>query len=782
MTKAVIEITGDASGLASAVQQANQQIGTLSQQVQKASEDMKEGFGRLRSVGLQVMAALGLADLAKQSLDASIKLEKMSTTLRFASGSADEAAKNNEFLRRTVKELGLDLATAGDAFAKLAAAARGTKLEGEGARSVFDAVAKASTAMGLNAEQTQGALLAVQQMMSKGTVQAEELRGQLGERLPGAFQIAARSLGVTTEELGKLLEKGMVPAAEFLPRFAAQLRVELGDAALKAADSLQAAMNRMQSAKLEALKAMQNADLTKAMFGGFTEFLETLPQVLQKSTLDIQFWARGIAATMAVLADTITMPLRLFNAGQEMIGQTVAKWYFWEERMAAQKRGDAAGAERARQMGESVQMPDRQFSPTVNTLYANRAFAANEMGPGRAEFSVQQASNQRAADLALLATKAKLGAGDDKEAAKAAEELRKRLQKSEEDYLEGLVKNADEEFWLQGQRNRARLKEIKDAEELAAALTGKLNPAYAEHVKVLEELVTAVQRGGMSQEDANDALERAGMAAMAATDPFAKFREQLKETAAGFNEILTPAEEYARKIERIELLVRENQISEEQADRQRRKAWADFSASLKDSNQTLEKGVDIAKDLGATFSSAFEDAVTRGKGVRAVLQGIVQDLARMAIRQAVTNPAASMVQMGINALGTLAYNAFSPTGASAAQQAAVADWTFYGDQAYAAGVSGARAVGGYVEAGSLYRVNDGGMGQFEAFRPRVSGEIVSLGAGGDQGPVVHQTINISTGVAQTVRAEVMRLLPAIQNATQAGWADRRARGGSYARA
>ena len=41
--------------------------------------------------------------------------------------------------------------------------------------------------MGLSADQTSGVLLALQQMISKGTVQAEELRGQLGERLPGAL-------------------------------------------------------------------------------------------------------------------------------------------------------------------------------------------------------------------------------------------------------------------------------------------------------------------------------------------------------------------------------------------------------------------------------------------------------------------------------------------------------------------------------------------------------------------------------------------------------------------
>ena len=79
-----------------------------------------------------------------------------------------------------------------------------------------------------------GALLAVSQMISKGTVQAEELRGQLGERLPGAFQIAARAMGVSTQELGKMLEQGKVVADDFLPKFAAELQktYQVGEKAL----------------------------------------------------------------------------------------------------------------------------------------------------------------------------------------------------------------------------------------------------------------------------------------------------------------------------------------------------------------------------------------------------------------------------------------------------------------------------------------------------------------------------------------------------------------------
>ena len=68
--------------------------------------------------------------------------------------------------------------------------------------------------MGLSVENQERAFLALNQMMSKGTVQAEELRGQLGEALPGAFGIMAKAVGVTEKELQNMMKAGEVLADE----------------------------------------------------------------------------------------------------------------------------------------------------------------------------------------------------------------------------------------------------------------------------------------------------------------------------------------------------------------------------------------------------------------------------------------------------------------------------------------------------------------------------------------------------------------------------------------
>lgn len=189
--------------------------------------------------------------LGKAGLEAAISFDRIQRTLTAATGSAEAGSAAYAQVRDVVVRLGLDLESSSLQFAKLAAASKGTALEGAGVQRIFEAVATASAVLGLSSEQTGGALQAIQQMMSKGTVQAEELRGQLGERLPGAFRLAAESMGLTTRELGKLLESGRVISDEFLPKLADVLLTTFGPRAKEASESFQSSLARLGTAFFE---------------------------------------------------------------------------------------------------------------------------------------------------------------------------------------------------------------------------------------------------------------------------------------------------------------------------------------------------------------------------------------------------------------------------------------------------------------------------------------------------------------------------------------------------
>lgn len=210
--------------------------------------------GMAGAIGIATGAAAAwkAIDFAKSLTEAGMAAERLANAMAASLGGYKQAESAMSFLRDQSKALGTDLYTSAEAFQKLAASAKGTTLEGQKTRDIFTAITTAATALHLSNDQTSGALLAISQMMSKGTVQAEELRGQLGERLPGAFNIAARAMGVTTSELGKMLQQGQVVAADFLPKFARALNEDYAGAAANSAESTQAAVNRMKTSWEEA--------------------------------------------------------------------------------------------------------------------------------------------------------------------------------------------------------------------------------------------------------------------------------------------------------------------------------------------------------------------------------------------------------------------------------------------------------------------------------------------------------------------------------------------------
>lgn len=234
---------------------------------------------------------------------ASAQLERFKIGLDFASGGS--GAVELQYLRGVTKELGLEFASTARAYMGFQAAAKGTSLEGRKAQIVFESISKASAVMGLTADQSSGALLALQQMVSKGTVQAEELRGQLGERLPGAFQIAAKAMGVTTAELGKMLEQGQVISEDFLPKFADALNKHLGDAAEKAANRLDAATNRYTSA-MDRMKANLGDSGVSQFWAGqiniLTDALDDVSRSMEQARKDGDgFTGQMLSATGAVM-------------------------------------------------------------------------------------------------------------------------------------------------------------------------------------------------------------------------------------------------------------------------------------------------------------------------------------------------------------------------------------------------------------------------------------------------------------------------------------------------
>lgn len=194
--------------------------------------------------------ALAAAVVVKEFIDANVELEKFERAMVLLKGSTEGAATEFEYVRELSRRLGLELFTTADAYTSLTAATKGTLLQGQATRDIFEAVSIAMSSLGKSSADTQGALLAISQIVSKGNVSLEELRGQLGERLPGAFQLAANAMGMSTSELDKFVSSGNLTATEFLPKFAAELKKTFGD--VRDMEGFTASLNRMKNALDEA--------------------------------------------------------------------------------------------------------------------------------------------------------------------------------------------------------------------------------------------------------------------------------------------------------------------------------------------------------------------------------------------------------------------------------------------------------------------------------------------------------------------------------------------------
>lgn len=207
----------------------NVQIGTrrfreLRGEIEAAEKALNKAQG-ISSGGLLGGIATGLAGLGvgaavasflKGSIDAAIELETITKKLSNTLGEQG-AGGAIAFTKKLSDQLGLSFKTLAGSFASFTAAASAANVPIQVQKDLFGAVAKAAQQLGLSNDEINGSLLALQQIASKGNVQMEELRGQLGERLPVAFAAAAKGLNLTQQELIKLIEGGRLTAREFFP-------------------------------------------------------------------------------------------------------------------------------------------------------------------------------------------------------------------------------------------------------------------------------------------------------------------------------------------------------------------------------------------------------------------------------------------------------------------------------------------------------------------------------------------------------------------------------------
>lgn len=213
----------------------------------------------------------------------------------------------------------------------------------------------------------------------------------------------------------------------------------------------------------------------------------------------------------------------------------------------------------------------------------------------------------------------------------------------------------------------------------------------AEYEKVQERLLDMLNKGQITGE-----LYAASLMKVAGSQGI------VSDEAARFNKLLaaTPTaklEEARADMELLAAALEAGRISEEQY----------LEATVERLNLTAEKVAevdDFARQMGLTFSSAFEDAIVGGKGLSDVLKGLGQDIARIVIRKTLTEPVGNAISGAIKSSGI---------------GSGIGDW-------FGSLFGGGRASGGGIDASKWYVVGERGP---EIFAPGVSGNILPNGGG-----------------------------------------------------
>ncbi|PRP70887.1 hypothetical protein BUE93_09510 [Chromobacterium amazonense] len=239
--------------------------------------------------GLAALSAAAGALTVEAGFHTMLSMDSLRLTLETVAGSSQKAATELKYVREVCERLGLDVDSAGKAWARFMSATKGSALEGQKARDVFEAISSSMARMGKGSEDVQEALVALEQMVSKGTIQSEELKEQLGSRLPGAFQLTARAISVTDSELTKLLETGSLTAEQVLPRLAVELNKTFGDSKQRV-ESLGSAWQRLKNSLFSSAGETGNGLLGGVLAAGMDKLSGAIEQSNGKITEARRRW------------------------------------------------------------------------------------------------------------------------------------------------------------------------------------------------------------------------------------------------------------------------------------------------------------------------------------------------------------------------------------------------------------------------------------------------------------------------------------------------------------
>lgn len=312
---ATLQQSGNLTGaeLQGAMRQANRRVKELELQIREATgaltvmdrvnQAFSTSFGQTFTAFVASNVFMRVIDsvlgIGRAFFDANKQLESFRLALTTVYGSSEIAAKQLGFLRKAANDAGVSVQSISQEFVKFSAAFSGAGIPLEQTNELFARLTKAAGILGLSTDNTARAITALGQIASKGVVSMEELRQQLGDALPGAFQAAARGLNITEKELTKLVESGQLASRDFLPAFSDGLTSISGEV-----DTLTARLNEGRNVITAFFQQLGDTGIwlaLKTAISGVVEVLRGFALVVGSLAIGFENSVKSITVFIAAL-------------------------------------------------------------------------------------------------------------------------------------------------------------------------------------------------------------------------------------------------------------------------------------------------------------------------------------------------------------------------------------------------------------------------------------------------------------------------------------------------
>lgn len=274
-------------------------------------------------VGLQGAMSGAAAALSAMKDEQAIQ----SKLLVLSEGDAKKAGDEYKYMREQAVRLGMYFPDFAKQYTSFALAVKqGGKVTEEQTKFIFESVAGLGRVLHLSNDDLNGIFTAMQQIASKGQLMSEELKGQIGERLPGAVALAAKQFGMSTQDFTKALEKGQVSAEAGLTALGRAAQALSKDGIGAAQQALEAQENLFKTALFDFQKSIAEAGFADA----FKRLLAELTNFFKSQ--DGQALAKSLADGFTAVADALTYVVKNLDTfksiAEGLIGLYLSKQLF----------------------------------------------------------------------------------------------------------------------------------------------------------------------------------------------------------------------------------------------------------------------------------------------------------------------------------------------------------------------------------------------------------------------------------------------------------------------